>query len=81
MSKRSKKGKFRPTGLMSKIKFDILPPQGDSEVTITGFAALAVAGVVAAGLLLSSPVLAPVGIALAIGVVVIYLVKLARGIK
>ena len=53
MTRRSKTGKFRPRGIVSKIKFDILPPQGDAEVSLSGFGALAVAAALVAVVLSS----------------------------
>lgn len=51
MSKRSKKGKFRPGGTASRVKFDVLPPQGDPEVSIVGYAALFIAALIGAVIL------------------------------
>jgi len=76
MPKRSKKGKYRPSGIVSKVKFDVLPPQGDPEVTITGFAALGVAGIIGAMLLTSLAL--PLGMILAAGIVVVFLARLVE---
>lgn len=43
----SRSGKFRPGGLWGKVKFDVLPPQGDADVTIVGPAAVLATGLIA----------------------------------
>lgn len=43
----SKSGKYRPSGLWGKVKFDVLPPQGDAEVTVLGPAAVLAAAIIA----------------------------------
>lgn len=52
---RSKKGKYRPDSIWGKVKFDVLPPQGDPEVTITGPAALLAAGIIAGSIVAPGP--------------------------
>jgi len=74
MTQRSKKGKFRPSGIVSKVKFDLLPPKGDPEVSITGLGGLAIASIIVA--LLLSPFAEQLAMMLALGVVLILLIRL-----
>lgn len=80
MPPRSKKGKYRSTGLVSKVKVDILPPQGDPELSISGFAALFI-GIIVAAVILSQAAAAAVAtlaLPLAIAASIVALIALIR---
>ncbi|WP_330991734.1 hypothetical protein [Salarchaeum sp. III] len=49
MARLTKSGKYRDSGLLGKVKFDLLPPRGSPEVKITGPAALFAGGIIAGG--------------------------------
>lgn len=83
MPPRSKKGKYRKSGAVNKVKVDVLPPQGDPELNIYGYAALLIGAIAAAMLLASAgPALAGLAMPLAVAAVVIFLgVMLLRGTR
>lgn len=82
MSERSKKGKYRPRGTTSKVKFDVLPPQGDPEVSIIGIAALLIGALIAAMLLTQVAALSILAFPLAVGAIAVFLgVMVVRGIR
>lgn len=78
MPKRSKSGKFRPSGTASKIKFDVLPPQGEPEVSAFGFVALFIGAILGALLLVQAGgALATMAAPLAGAAIILFLVTMA----